>query len=166
MIWIIVAVVILIIVVIMFVSMEPGGPGVVGLSFGGLAGFFAFFAGNIISAEFVGVDYHLHSTTNIRSMSDVGSTSGEFFLGSGTIDSQPAFWYYADLGTHSELRQALASDAKVIETDGTPHVITYLVESSNKFLSLDRSVDEPPYIYEFYIPEGSIANNFELDARP
>lgn len=134
-----------------------------------MAAFAAVFA-NLLSTLFIDDEWVVTETNNIRSIADTSKTSGQFFLGSGSIDEQPVFWYYVDLGTQSALREQPADQSYIVETtDGsTPRLVVEKVKSTNTFWALEG--ENGGYLseerYTFYVPEGSITNNFELDAKP
>lgn len=108
----------------------------------------------------------------IASLNDGMSTSGSFFLGSGSIDSEPVFFYYSGDNTNGfRLRHVDASAASIIEFNGEPYMVRYCgdISTAPSWLDFDKT-DPVPECRDwdktvFYVPAGSIQNNYILDAE-
>lgn len=109
----------------------------------------------------------------MRAMTDGTSTSGSFFLGSGTIHGDPAFTYY-EVGAdgRSRLKDVDADYASVVEYEGAPKV----VQECDDWSHIPFIVAFPANIfaiaghdctgeYTFYVPTGSIKDGYVLDAQ-
>lgn len=102
--------------------------------------------------------------TNIQQTSDIHGRT--YFLGSGYIDSEPAFYYYENTGGTYKLKYTDADDSEVREiTDGTPHLDIqrgYYSHDNKWYTIFGGDVDTEYYYYTFYVPKGSISNSFSL----
>lgn len=131
---------------------------------GAVLGFFLWMMASLAATPLIEGEWRDESTATIKSLQDTRHTSGSFFLGSGSIDSKPVFWYYADSGGYSTLEHRDAEDVRIVETDDhKPHVVEQKFHSNNDWF---HTIYDGESRYVFYIPEGSITNNFELDAQP
>lgn len=117
---------------------------------------------NIAGAGIAGYHQVKFSESSIIALQDGSSTSGSFFLGSGSIDSDPVFFYYEDDNGTYRLKHVLADDASVIESSGPARVDIYKNKANSELFGLPFS-DDTTYI--FYVPNGSILRNFALDAK-
>lgn len=111
-------------------------------------------------------------TQDLQALSDNTGVHGNFFLGSGTLDSVPAYYYYErrDDGSFYQW-YVYAGNASIVETSDTPHVVR-TCQNNNSFghwviwpLPMSNydytcSPDDPAV---FYVPEGSVTNSFNLD---
>lgn len=122
-----------------------------------------FMFGNFIAMNFVDREWRVTNESAINAISDNGATQGRFFLGSGSVDSKPVFWYYENHEGYSTLESVPANISRIVESAGEPRVVVQRKESTNPWLLIDVVNDER---YTFYVPKNSITNNFELDARP
>jgi hypothetical protein len=111
------------------------------------------------------IDRKVVSTESMEVVSDGSSTHGSFFLFSGYVKSDPVYNYYSrnDRGEY-RLKQVYADYAFVTYTDATPQVIRYDIDSSNLWMALHVGWDTYGE-WEFRIPEGSIKQNYTLDAQ-
>ncbi len=111
---------------------------------------------------------------NLKAMQDGSSTTGSFFLGSGTINDVPSFMYYVEYDDGSvSLESAYASDSVVVETDENPRVTyeceyygdipTALIWPVNHF-GTDGDYDCTGTV-TFYVPENSVKSQYVLDAE-
>ncbi len=98
-----------------------------------------------------------------------GSIRGKLFYVYGSIstDNSQAFNYYVEQADGSfKLKSAPASDSTIIYTDNTPKVeITSYVCEKGKAIVETWSVagcKNRPTTYKFYIPEGSIAEEYRI----
>lgn len=131
---------------------------------GAALGFLLWVMASLAATPLIEGEWRDESTASIKSLQDTRHTSGSFFLGSGSIDSKPVFWYYADNGGYSTLEYRDASSVHIVETDDQePRVTEQRFHSNNRWF---HTIHDGARQYVFYIPEGSITNNFELDARP
>ena len=108
--------------------------------------------------------------TTLYSMNDAIGTKGNFFLGSGTINTSPVYTYYWQDGNQFRLAWVDASEAYITYSDNTPTLVHHgSKQRYSNWLSIgedDWRVDvynsDP---YEFQIPKGSILQQYSLDAQ-
>lgn len=108
--------------------------------------------------------------TGLYAMNDGLGTKGRFFLGSGTIETSPVYTYYYKDGEQYRLTYKEANDSYITYTEGTPQLIHHgSRQRYSNWLSLgadDWQVNiykgDP---YEFQVPQGSIQQNYVLDAQ-
>jgi len=118
-----------------------------------------------IISLFITPKYTINMTrVAIMNMQDNGATSGRFFLGSGSIDGTMKYCFYERNEDSSySLNMVNYTDAKIKYTNNTPLVeITTETPIGSKWYF---SCESPKVNYVFKIPEGSIDNNFKLDAK-
>jgi hypothetical protein len=109
---------------------------------------------------------------NLQALNDSTSTHGSFFLGSGTVDSYPAYYYYErrDDGSFYQW-QVYAANASIVETSGTPHVERVCQDnySFGHWIIWPLPMSEYDHTCSpddeaiFYVPQGSVTNTFNLD---
>lgn len=115
-------------------------------------------------------------TVPIYEMGDSLGTKGRVFLGGGSIGPDPSFMYYAkDTEGYLRLRYISADRVRIVETDKDyPHYVKTCDDFSDtpgwlrapfwqsyETENCDNEIDRQR---TFYIPVGSVAGNFELDA--
>jgi|SRR6478609_3448229 len=120
---------------------------------------------------------------DIVALGDTTSTNGRFFLGSGTIETGPAYFYYT--GNEQDgfrARMHNGNSAEVKYTTGQPHVVFWCRDwrkHADWITSplLPHWSDEPNIDYRsdtgcgqgsfatFYVPRGSVKQNYTLDAE-
>jgi hypothetical protein len=114
--------------------------------------------------------------SRLVSLADGSSTHGSFFLGSGSVDSEPVFFFYreSDDGSY-RLEHRDAEYVSIVETSGVPHMETLCVDYSHlpRWFDWPLPRSEAPNYSDcrdndpttFYVPEGSIKSNYILDAQ-
>lgn len=117
---------------------------------------------NFIASNFVDGTQYEDERHALLSLKDNSTTSGSFFLGSGSFEEEPSFFYYQQTGRGATLEHVDADRAVIVEEDiDSPYLSVLIGGSENDFWyigSLDKT-------YEFHVPVGSITNRFELDAE-
>lgn len=109
------------------------------------------------------------STLKLVNMQDGSQTGGNFFLGCGNIESKMKYiFYYEQNSTTFAMEQIDYDKAQIKYTsDSSAYIETYIiVDDSNYFwnnLSFDTDYGDCRYI--IYVPEGTIKNNYNLDAQ-
>lgn len=94
---------------------------------------------------------------------------GAFFLGTGNVDSKPVYSYYSEYNGMYELKQVPTVNSYIKYTVGAPRLVIVKKipfsgrEHTMNFFALDSEMGDKTYIFE--VPKGSIANNYELDAK-
>lgn len=101
---------------------------------------------------------HNYQLLNIR---DASGLSGSFFLGSGTIDEEPVFYYYARRDDGSIfLDHVFADYATIYETSEQPHI--EITEEFSNHPKIAFSPDAGLKGANIYIPPNSVVTNFSL----
>jgi len=117
-----------------------------------------WFGGNTITGEIRQPEYTLGESQKLVNLEVADRIEGHFVLGTGTIESQPAYFYYQEVNTQAyQLKWVKAEDAVVHEDDtnaGT--LLIYHPSFKDLVFSLDYS-DR----YDFYIPIGSIKQDYD-----
>lgn len=113
--------------------------------------------------------YHAeHSLTALKATEKTeGSYSHAFFIGSGYVDGVRKLNYIQnDHGVYT-LKDVYASDARLIETSGTPHVTLDKDLYACAWLmpwgqigGVSNSLN--PMTYTFYIPKGSVLSDYTI----
>lgn len=114
--------------------------------------------------------------TNLAALSDGTSASGSFFLGSGSVEERPVFFYYAEVNGNYYLKHVRADTVTVRMTNGEPRMVRYCGDYTTApgwvKWPLSDNFWEGSYIEcakrdqtVFYVPEGSIQSNYILDAQ-
>lgn len=115
----------------------------------------------------------INETYNLAALNDGKSTEGSFFLGSGTVDSVPSFMFYAKDGDGYVLRSWDAASSRVVETEGAPRVVYTCDDYSSvpapfkwaAYMILEDYVDCEHASVTFYVPPGSVKQQYTLDAE-
>lgn len=103
-----------------------------------------------------------YENIDIVALKDNSSISGSFFLGTGTVDGEMKYAYYLKDGNGFKLESIDSDDVKIVYGNH-PHIKKESgCKSSWEWIT--------PCIYngdvvEIIVPEGSIMNNFKLDAE-
>ena len=114
--------------------------------------------------------------SELASLADGSSVSGSFFLGSGSVESEPVFFFYRQQGNGSfRLEHRDADKVSIVETSSDPRMVTLCVDYSHVPTWFEWPLfNSSPPTYEdcrdddpttFYVPEGSIKSNYILDAQ-
>ena len=113
-------------------------------------------------------------TYNLVCLQDNNTISGNFFIGSGTINgtSMYSFYYQSDIDPitnkpmYKRMNIETYRDISITYTDDSPRIVKYEWIKSDKFINhfaFDLAVPNDSYV--FYIPDGSILNEYKLDAQ-
>lgn len=103
----------------------------------------------------------------IVALQDNNSTSGNFYLGSGQINSEMKYVFYCEEEDGFKMKQA-NFEHTVIKYSDTIKCEVYReieVKSFINYFALDCSVEEENLKHIIYIPKGSIKSNYSLDAQ-
>lgn len=120
-----------------------------------------------------GVDHTtIERGANLENMVDNTETQGAFFLGSGSIDGEPMYSWYEETKTNTFKRrdvEAYQADIHYITDGDVPHYTKTIGHYRDGFLQpwgLNMLPGETSIRhYDFYIPRGSITNEYRLDAQ-
>lgn len=136
------------------------GPAVMTLLFGGLLAIISNVAlAGVVDTQTVVV------SNQLSTLQDGSQTTGSFFLGSGYVDGEQVFSYYEKRGGAFYLDSIDADHAKVVESNETPRVEHTCKKSDNIWFSVFTGKCWNNWDYTFYVPKGSVATNYTLDAK-
>ena len=134
---------------------------VLGAFIGGLIGWgIAWLCGRTVKYE------EKTYTINLVSLERDSRVSGRFYLGIGSIDSQPWYFFYVDLGNNTfQLKDASAENTIIQEVDektsGELEVTKEVPIGNMKLQKIFTSgVGSRNYRRKFIIPSGSIKRDF------
>lgn len=104
---------------------------------------------------------------NLMTIQDNSTTQGRFSLFGGSVNEVPSYSYYLDSGNgRYRLHSVPASDSYITYTDDQPRIYFHGWKSDWGFWTIpwegDRNVGNR---YEFAVPQGSIQQNYVLDAK-
>jgi len=117
---------------------------------------------------------HKVSTYPLVQLNDGNHLKGSFFLGSGVIDDRMGYNYYERHPDGSMTLESVdARDAKVIEQPGDARVVEDLkcnwrggsIRSIPFVHFLDCEGLQETVSWTFYVPPGSVLNNYTLNAE-
>lgn len=112
-----------------------------------------------------GVAHHnvVSETRNLRVMNDNKGHESAFFLFAGASGDYNYFNYYSERNGIFTLNNIDADYVEIVETTGPPRVETIHQVKNNSHFTVF------PYdgwdTYRFFIPEGTIKQNIQLDAK-
>lgn len=108
-------------------------------------------------------------SSKLVSLREESQVKGQFFLGSGSINSRPYFFYYEELGTGGYRPGELPRSPNVIifeEDRQGGELKVYTPAFRDSFMELvaisARGLDSEGLRHEFRIPRGSIRKDFVL----
>lgn len=107
--------------------------------------------------------WYTSSDVEIHALQDNITTEGSFFLGSGQVDGNLKYFYVEDTEFGYTIRDVDADNTYIKYTDGECHMETQSYEFDNWFVRLIAVPMTERRI--FYIPEGSILQNYNIDLR-
>lgn len=144
----------------------PGSNFVASLFYGlFVGGILALIANGIVTGT-QGKHWVVSGTENLQSIRTSQDTHGSFFLGSGSFESEPAYYFFVKTSDGGYIEKHVPADeAKVFESNMTPHV-EYL-EKRNLSKNTDWNIfagnnDGWNYYYNFYVPPGSVIQTYKL----
>lgn len=101
----------------------------------------------------------------LENIGDSNGQQGSWSLFGGSIDNQPVYMYYLrDESGKFRLYHVDADSAYVTYTNEAPKIVYHYEYSSNNWMSFNPK-DDSPVEYEFRVPEGSVKQNYTLDAQ-
>lgn len=118
----------------------------------------------------------IESNHTIVNLKDNRDTKGDFFIGTGYIDTEAYYYYYYLTDNNSyKLGKLRTDNCEIVYTNGTPHiekivrVYTPDKQSTDNCLTLSLILKlikpNTSEKYKIYIPEGTITTDFILDAE-
>lgn len=107
-----------------------------------------------------------HQQIELAAMQDGIQTSGQFFLGSGSVDEETYYLFYAKTGETSYVMDKRTTNTSTIFEDEEHE--PYLTDYDQVFrtdLWLWIALPTLSRRSEFHIPKGSVLQNFRLDLQ-
>ena len=104
-----------------------------------------------------------YTESELITLNDGSSDSGEFFLGSGYVDGNMVYRYYQKDGAAAVLKQVSAENVKVYEGGQKAYAETQSDCTPRKFWSPFCTIDDS--VVNLYVPSNTIKNDFLLDAQ-
>lgn len=131
---------------------------------------YAFFSSSVFNKKEIIKEYDSIDTTHIVSLKDNLSVRGSFFLGSGIISNTMKYVFYIKNYDGSYSSQMIdADDVRIMYAKNNPRieVTKHITEYREKNVVENDILTRDSYVVSkiIYVPEGSIKNNFELDAQ-
>jgi len=108
-------------------------------------------------------EYIFKDRYKLYALKDNVGVQGNFFLGSGRIDSDLKYYYLTDFEDGKKI-DSLDVDEVILKQDDNPHIEVYEAQYKNEFIRfnfINFSSDK----YKIYIPEGSIKYDFNVDLQ-
>lgn len=130
---------------------------VAGFLTGLLIGVLAAVIGQVLPTQWVRL-----RATKLVSLSNGTGVHGSFFLGTGTLNSEPIFQYFYPLESGGFKSATLQGDVTVFEEDREDgEKVNFGLDFKWGWLWI-FAICQEQYRYEFHIPKGSITKAFEL----
>jgi hypothetical protein len=109
----------------------------------------------------------LIQSTTIVSLKDNTTTTGSFFLGCGSVDSEPSYSFYTKHNDQYTLESVNANRTLIEFTNQSPCIDIYEKQVIKKGIRrlIGLSTDAGSKSYVIKIPEGSIIQTYVLDAE-
>lgn len=120
--------------------------------------------GNVVSTSFYKLEFRKIDTREIVSIQDSTGAGGEFFLGTGSINTDMYYFMYLRSGDGYELRKLPADKVKIKNSD-SPRLVVYenMFKKESNFWTIIEGAGEQSF--RIYVPEGSIKHKFKLNAK-
>jgi hypothetical protein len=129
-----------------------------------LLGSFILLFGSMIFSLVLPQEYILESDNKLYALQDNNGIQGAFYLGSGYINSSLQYSYAIKNGEVIHIYHIDVDHSDLIFTKEKPHVVRYILDYKNKFLKNNMLLFENKYYYcQFYIPQGTIKSNYNVD---
>lgn len=114
-------------------------------------------------------------TQEITALTDNNELNGHAFLGTGSINTNTYYYYYAKSNEGVKMQKLNANSCTIIESTETPHIDTVIMDvAANKKDTLTYKLLANPLIslkslsskfYKIYIPEDSLTEDFLIDIK-
>lgn len=138
------------------------GTGFVGIVFGFL---FWMLVGGFIGA-FLPVEAQV-TEQKLYALNDGSNVEGHYFLMSGHIDEEPVYKYIVETEKGFHMETINIEKGYIKETDGQPIMKTYrqkFKDGTYWLIASSLFLDVFDYV-EFYIPKGSVINEYSIDLQ-
>lgn len=136
--------------------------------------FIALILTNLIGAAVYGsTEWRPIRSVPLMNISDNMSVHGDFFLGFGNVNGEGVYSWYEKVGDNTFVRKDVRADrAYVHYTTGVPHyVISEQFRKTKGYIHPWLFNSNPTHPtdnykwYDFYVPRGTIAPEYKLDAK-
>lgn len=120
--------------------------------------------GVLLIASYISPKETVVFTEELVSIEDATHPSGSFFLGSGTIDTEPVYVAYISTGDGFK-QETYDADSTLIKYGENPHVEIECERSTwawTRSSSSNRLSQCLKTTYTIIVPEGTIAQNYQL----
>ena len=108
-----------------------------------------------------GNEAHQSATYRLQAIAARADLHGEFFLGSGQVDSDPAYRYYRTTANGGFVLDSVdATETTVYQDSSTPRLIDHWDTPKHTWWCLFSTGSES---YEIHVPKGSITSSMNLD---
>ena len=116
-----------------------------------------------IADECAAKTYSVAEDVDIYALQDNITNGGSFFLGSGHVDNELKYFYVTETELGYTINSIDADDVYIKYTTDRCHVEKHTYTFDNWFV---RCIAIPmTERYVFYIPEGSVINNYAVDLK-
>lgn len=132
-----------------------------GFIFGGILGLFVGFTIALLLPAHTTVKETIYK---LEALQDGNSTSGHFFLGSGHFEGKMQYVFYYEYGGYYQLMQVDHERAK-IKFSNHAIVRRFKTEKTNAIINKFAIDFCPSTTYIFEVPNGSIIQQYQLDAK-
>ena len=105
--------------------------------------------------------WYTYEDTKIYALQDNVSEEGRFFLGSGQVKGKLKYFYVEETDVGYTIRDVVSDNTYIQYTDGECHMEKQSYEFNHWFAKLIAVPLSSRQI--FYIPEGSIVQNYTID---
>jgi hypothetical protein len=134
-----------------------------------LLAFFASLCFMILSSGicscFCNTEYKMTNDKPIIALQDNIETNGRFFLGSGTIDEDPVYYYMAEDEFGYKMDTVDTDFAYIQYSKDKPHIETYAPYFTNGFVEFFTGGCISGNRTIIYVPKGSIVENYNVDLQ-
>lgn len=139
--------------------------GLLGIFIGAIIGLILMFASLVIAHLIFDTEYVYIDTKEVYALQDNMNTTGQFFLGSGSVDSKMKYYFIVKEDKGMNMQSVDAKESYVNEIDNAkPNVNHYQQQFKNKTVQwLTPAWPSDEYIFE--IPTDSIIQNYNIDLQ-
>jgi len=120
----------------------------------------------IIKSEIAGKEYVPEPPKQIIALQDNMTISGRFFLGTGTVGGEMAYYYFAKDEIGAKMGHVPMTETHVIEsTDAEPSVQKFKARYKSAFLRFNFVLLGDYAKYRITVPPGSIIREYTVDLK-
>ncbi|EWH19973.1 hypothetical protein [Bacillus haynesii] len=122
--------------------------------------------GAIVCANLFDTHKVLEERISIYSIKDTSNISGQFVLGSGTVNEQQYFYFVSEKEGFKSVDKVSTDSSRIKEGNyKKPYMKKYKYEYDNKFVRfmLGKTVFIKENSYDFYLPENTVTQEYKVD---